>query len=96
MDPAEVASIVQEAAASRGGWEVILARCAPTKRPRPGGGHPAESILRSGGLSSPGLRIDVVPDVGDTVASLQRTQTGPGLEEILPCFFGNTLPDDLT
>ena len=34
VDPGEVASIIQEAAASRGGWKVILARCAPTRRPR--------------------------------------------------------------
>lgn len=30
VDPAEVASIVQEAAAARNGWKVILSRCAPT------------------------------------------------------------------
>jgi hypothetical protein len=29
VDPAEVASIVAEAAATRNGWKVILARCAP-------------------------------------------------------------------
>jgi hypothetical protein len=33
VDPREVARIVQEAAAARGGWKVILARCAPTRRP---------------------------------------------------------------
>ena len=33
VDPAEVASIVQAAAAARNGWKVILARCAPTSRP---------------------------------------------------------------
>ncbi len=34
VDPAEVANIVAEAAGARNGWKVILARCAPTKRPR--------------------------------------------------------------
>jgi len=34
VDPAEVASIVAEAAAARNGWKVILARCAPTSRPK--------------------------------------------------------------
>ena len=34
MDPAEVASIVAEAASARNGWKVILARCAPTTKPR--------------------------------------------------------------
>lgn len=32
VDPAEVASIVAEAAATRNGWKVILAHCAPVKR----------------------------------------------------------------
>lgn len=32
VDPAEVASIVREAAAARNGWKVILSRCAPAKR----------------------------------------------------------------
>jgi hypothetical protein len=32
VDPAEVASIVAEAAAVRNGWKVILARCAPVRR----------------------------------------------------------------
>jgi hypothetical protein len=32
-DAAEVASIVREAAAVRNGWKVILARCAPARRP---------------------------------------------------------------
>jgi hypothetical protein len=32
-DGAEVASIVQAAAAARNGWKIILARCAPTRRP---------------------------------------------------------------
>jgi hypothetical protein len=30
VDAADVASIVQSAAAARNGWQVILARCAPT------------------------------------------------------------------
>lgn len=34
VDPAEVASIVAEAAGARNGWKVILARCAPASRPR--------------------------------------------------------------
>lgn len=34
VDPAEVASIVAEAAATRNGWKVILTRCAPTTKPR--------------------------------------------------------------
>jgi hypothetical protein len=34
VDPAEVASIVMEAAVARNGWKVILARCAPTTKPR--------------------------------------------------------------
>ena len=34
VDAAEVASIVQAAAAARSGWKVILSRCAPTSRPR--------------------------------------------------------------
>lgn len=34
VDPAEVASIVTEAAGARNGWKVILARCAPIARPR--------------------------------------------------------------
>lgn len=34
VDPAEVASIVEEAAEARNGWKVILARCAPTTKPR--------------------------------------------------------------
>ena len=33
VDAAEVASIVREAAAARNGWNVILARCAPARRP---------------------------------------------------------------
>jgi hypothetical protein len=32
-DPAEVASIVREAAAARNGWKAILARCAAARRP---------------------------------------------------------------
>ena len=34
VDPAEVASIVAEAADARNGWKVILARCAPIAKPR--------------------------------------------------------------
>ena len=34
VDPAEVGSIVAEAASARNGWKVILARCAPTTKPR--------------------------------------------------------------
>lgn len=33
VDTTEVASIVRAAAAARNGWKVILARCAPTRRP---------------------------------------------------------------
>ena len=32
LDSAEVASIVQEAAAARNGWKAILARCSPPRR----------------------------------------------------------------
>lgn len=35
-DPAEVAEIVQTAAAARNGWKVILDRCAPMRRPQRG------------------------------------------------------------
>ena len=34
VEPVEVASIVAEAANARNGWTVILARCAPTTKPR--------------------------------------------------------------
>lgn len=34
VDPAEVASVVTEAAAARNGWNAILARCAKTTKPR--------------------------------------------------------------
>lgn len=34
VDPAEVASIVAEAASARNGWKVILARCSPATKPR--------------------------------------------------------------
>ena len=34
VDPAEVANIVVEAARARNGWKAILARCAPTRKPR--------------------------------------------------------------
>jgi len=33
VDSAEVAGIVREAATARNGWKVILARCAPPRRP---------------------------------------------------------------
>ena len=33
VDPAEVASILAEAAGVRNGWKVILGRCAPTTKP---------------------------------------------------------------
>jgi hypothetical protein len=33
VDAPEVASIVRAAATARNGWKVILARCAPTRRP---------------------------------------------------------------
>jgi hypothetical protein len=33
LDTGEIASIVREAAAARNGWKVILARCAPMRRP---------------------------------------------------------------
>lgn len=34
VDPTDVAAIVQEAAAARNGWKVILDRCAPMRRPQ--------------------------------------------------------------
>jgi len=34
VDPAEVASIVADAASARNRWKVILGRCAPTTKPR--------------------------------------------------------------
>lgn len=34
VDPSEVASIIAETASARNGWKVILARCAPTTKPR--------------------------------------------------------------
>lgn len=34
VDPAEVASIVAEAASARNGWRVTLARCSPATKPR--------------------------------------------------------------
>jgi len=43
VDPAEVAGIVVEAAAARNGWKVILARCAPTSRPKSALQHLRES-----------------------------------------------------
>ena len=44
VDAAEVASIVQDAAAARNGWKVILSRCAPTSRPRTALQHLRESL----------------------------------------------------
>jgi hypothetical protein len=45
VDPAEVASIVAEAAAARSGWKVLLARCAPD-RPRSGFGVSGPEVGR--------------------------------------------------
>ncbi len=42
VDASEVASIVQEAAAARNGWKVILARCAPPRRPAASSGAERE------------------------------------------------------
>ena len=44
VDPAEVASIVAEAANARNGWKVILARCAPTAKPRSALQHAREMV----------------------------------------------------
>ncbi len=44
VDPGEVASIVVEAASARNGWKVILARCAPTSRPKSAVQHLRESL----------------------------------------------------
>ena len=44
VDPAEVASIVAEAAAARNGWKVLLARCAPPGRPRLGPGQQGHGL----------------------------------------------------
>ena len=43
VDLAEIAGIVAEAAAARNGWKVILARCAPTSRPKSALQHLRES-----------------------------------------------------
>ena len=43
VDSAEVAGIVAEAAAARNGWKVILARCAPARRPSSAIQRPRES-----------------------------------------------------
>lgn len=43
VDPAEVASILAEAASARNGWKVILVRCAPTSRPKSALQHMRES-----------------------------------------------------
>lgn len=45
VDPAEVAGIVAEAAGARNGWKVILARCAPERRPRSGLAQPRASSV---------------------------------------------------
>lgn len=44
VDFAEVAGIVAEAAAARNGWKVILARCAPTSRPKSNLQHMRDSL----------------------------------------------------
>ncbi|WP_223643755.1 hypothetical protein [Corallococcus sp. EGB] len=44
VDPAEVASIIAEAASVRNGWKAILARCAPTRKPRSALQLPREMI----------------------------------------------------
>ena len=44
VDPAEVAGIVAEAAAARNGWKIILARCAPTSRPKSALQHLRDSV----------------------------------------------------
>jgi hypothetical protein len=43
VDSAEIAGIVADAAAARSGWKVILARCAPARRPRSVLRQPRES-----------------------------------------------------
>jgi hypothetical protein len=44
VDASEVAGIVTEASAVRNGWKVILARCAPTVRPRSARQHLREAL----------------------------------------------------
>jgi hypothetical protein len=44
VDPAEVASIVAEAASARNGWKVILKRCAPSTKPRSALQHAREAV----------------------------------------------------
>jgi hypothetical protein len=46
VDPAAVASIVADAASARNGWKVILARCAPTTKPRSALQMAREAIAR--------------------------------------------------
>ena len=52
VDPTEVASIVAEAASVRNGWKVILARCAPTTKPRSALQLAREMIAAQGRASS--------------------------------------------
>ena len=52
VDPAEVAGIVAEAAAARNGWKVILARCAPTSRPKLRASASARDVGGRGTFSS--------------------------------------------
>lgn len=52
VDPTEVASIVAEAASARNGWKVILARCAPTTKPRSALQLAREMIAAQGRASS--------------------------------------------
>jgi len=57
VDPAEVASIVAEAASARNGWKAILARCAPATKPRSAVAIPREMSVaggRAGGASTGG------------------------------------------
>lgn len=48
VDPGEVASIVAAAASARNGWKIILARCAPTSRPKSASQHLRESMASVG------------------------------------------------
>ena len=52
VDPSGVASIVVEAASARNGWKVILARCAPTTKPRSALQLAREMIAAQGRASS--------------------------------------------
>jgi hypothetical protein len=64
VDPAEVAGIVAEAAAARNGWKVILARCAPTSRPKSALQQSARDVGERGRCSSSLIEA--------TLRSLQR------------------------